>query len=110
MKYLLSSGFSTDRIELYILDLFRIHLQIYPGDIPGMSGYGFDFIISDVMKSSLYDEIRSRASSLVEKIKSRFGGGIDINLVSVTLVDEKSVNIVLDVNGYQSEEVINLYE
>ena len=42
-KYLLSTGESTTRIERYILDLFKLNLQIYPGDIPG-SKLGFEFL------------------------------------------------------------------
>ena len=46
-KYLLSTGTATDRLEYYVLDLFRLYLKIYPGDIPGASGLGFDFNLGE---------------------------------------------------------------
>ena len=43
-RYLLSTGASTTEIEKYVLDLFKLYIQIYPGDIPG-SNIGFNFIL-----------------------------------------------------------------
>ena len=46
-KFLLSTGKTTDKIEYYVVDLFRLYLSVYPGDIPGASRIGFDFNLRD---------------------------------------------------------------
>ena len=49
-KYLLSTGLITDKVEIYVLDLFKLHLSVYPKDIPGINNIGFDFIITNTKK------------------------------------------------------------
>jgi hypothetical protein len=110
-KYLLSTGRVTTKFEEYIVDLFRLYLQIYPDDIPGASNIGFNFILTDVMKSDLPDEVLYRAQSLVNSIKNKFSQGIDISLESCELIDEKLAKIVVKVNKKYSEEItIDLYK
>ena len=43
-RYLLSTGVISTKIELYILDLFKLNLGIHPGDIPHASDMGFNMI------------------------------------------------------------------
>ena len=37
MNYLLSTGQITNQVEYYIIDLFKLYLNIWPKDIPGAS-------------------------------------------------------------------------
>lgn len=98
-KYLLSTGKATYREELYILDQFKLYLTINPGDIPGEAGLGFDFTLTNVMKSDLKAEVSKRVSSLIQKIKSRHGEGVSIIVDSLDIVNEEIANLVITVNA-----------
>ena len=102
MKYLLSTGEITGKIEKYILDLFKLNMAIYPGDIPN-SNIGFNFVITDVKKSELPGEIRSRITSLITRLQSRFSG-ITISLESLELLSEELARVVVRVNQ-ESEQI-----
>ena len=109
-KYLLSTGRVTGMVEYYILDLFRLYLSIYPGDIPGASQIGFDFTITDTFKANLEDTVKSRVDSLVKKISDQFSPSLKINLESCDLIDDKYAKVVVSCNGVRGEEItINLY-
>lgn len=108
INYLLSTGRSTTKVERYILDLFRLNIQIFPGDIPG-SNVGFDFVITDTKKDEILSTIRSRVNSLVSTIQSKFNG-IDINVNSIEFLDEERVLINIEVNDYTDTISINVYE
>lgn len=102
MKYLLSTGEITGKIEKYILDLFKLNMAIYPGDIPN-SSIGFNFVITDVKKSELPGEIKSRITSLITRLQSRFSG-ITISLESLELLSEELARVVVRVNQ-ESEQI-----
>lgn len=102
MKYLLSTGETTGKIEKYILDLFKLNMAIYPDDIPN-SNIGFNFVITDVKKSELPGEIRSRITSLITRLQSRFSG-ITISLESLELLSEELARVVVKVNQ-ESEQI-----
>lgn len=102
MKYLLSTGETTGKIEKYILDLFKLNMAIYPDDIPN-SNIGFNFVITDVKKSELPGEIRSRITSLITRLQSRFSG-ITISLESLELLSEELARVVVRVNQ-ESEQI-----
>ena len=109
-KYLLSNGYSTDKIEEYILDVIGLYLSIHPGDIPHSKNLGFNFTITDTMKDGLEEEIVYRVDSLIDTIKSRLSG-VSIAKESISLIDETKVKLVLRINGKLSDEYyINLYE
>lgn len=105
MKYLLSTGQSTNLPEYYIIDLFKLYLKIYPNDIPGASQVGFDFIFTDIKKNQIVSEIRGRIDSLISKIKTKFPSNPDIKIVSLDLIDETRVKLVISVNKIQSEDI-----
>lgn len=105
-KYLLSTGVCTSKIEDYILDLFRLNLQVWPGDIPG-SNVGFDFIFSDTKKDMLQRDVKNRVESLVSRIQSQFGG-IKIEVSGIDLIDETRVLITIDVRGTSDTILIDL--
>lgn len=108
-KYLLSSGTSTDKVEYYILDLFKLYLSIYPGDIPG-SQIGFDFIMTDIKKADLADDIRRRIDILIGKLQDKVSN-VKITLVEAALINETTVKIIVDVNHIRSEEIlVDLYK
>lgn len=75
-RYLLSTGKVTGKVEYYILDLFRLYLSVYPGDIPGKSSIGFDFTITDALKTELADKVKDKVESLVRKISNQFSSGL----------------------------------
>ena len=109
-RYLLSTGQSTTRIERYILDLFKLNIQIYPNDIPG-SDIGFDFILGDTKKDQILTEFGNRVSSLVNKIQSRFDNKIyKINIESIELIDETRIRVTISVGDYSDSVSLNLYE
>ena len=107
-RYLLSTGASTTEIEKYVLDLFKLYIQIYPGDIPG-SNVVFNFIFTDVKKDEVVTEIRSRVSSLISKIKDQFSTTLDIQATAIDLIDEERVLITINVNNISDSVIVNLY-
>lgn len=109
MKYLLSSGRTTERVEEYMLDLFKLYLTIYPGDVPGLPNYGFDFNLVEVLKDDLSREIRSRISNLVNKVNSRFSSGVSLSVTSLELISETKVRVILQAGLTKEEVVVNIY-
>ena len=109
-KYLLSTGKSTTQVEKYILDLFKLNLKIWPGDIPGLPKVGFDFILTDTKKDEIIDEVRYRVRTLVDRLKERFSDQkIDIEVSSIDLIDSERVSVVINVGDYSDEATVNLY-
>jgi hypothetical protein len=109
-KYLLTSGQSTTKIEDYVIDLFRLYLQVNPGDIPHSDRIGFDFTLTDVKKDSLKNEVEFRVKSLMKNIQERFNG-LDISITSLDLIDEEHIKLVIQINGKVSGDYyIDLYQ
>lgn len=106
MKYLLSTGRSTNSTPEYIADLFRLHLEIYPREIPGLPGMGFDFLLTDTTKDNLLEEVRTRVRDLVAKFQQKFSG-INFSVDSITLLTEAKVKIVITINGLTQEYEVN---
>lgn len=96
-------------MEEYIIDLFKLYLKIYPGDIPNLPEYGFDFDLSGIYKADLPREIESRVNSLVNKVNSRFQGGVRLSLKSLEMISEEKVKIVVSAGEYASEITLNIY-
>lgn len=108
-KYLLSTGITTDRVEYYIIDLFKLYLSVYPGDIPN-ADIGFDFIITDTKKADLVSDIRHRVDTLISKIQDKVSG-VSMSLVELALVNETTLKIIIDVNQIKSDEIlVDLYK
>ena len=109
-KYILSTGITTDMVEYYIIDLFKLYLSVYPGDIPNAEYIGFDFIITDTKKADLANDIKRRVDVLISKIQERVSG-VTISLVELALVNETTVKIIIDVNQVKSDEIlVDLYK
>ena len=106
MKYLLSNGSSTSRVEYYIIDLFKLYLNIYPNDIPNSPNIGFDFILTDVKKDELVRNVRNRVEILVNKIKDKFTKTLSIEIESIEIIDETKVKLVINVNQVQSDDIV----
>lgn len=106
MKYLLSTGEVTGKLEKYVLDLFRLNLLIYPGDIPN-SRTGFNFILGDVKKNELADEIKSRVSELTRRLQTRFTG-LSITLESVELLSEDLARVTIRINQETEQIELNI--
>lgn len=110
-KYLLSTGVITDQIEYYIIDLFKVYLAVYPGDIPNASHIGFDFIITDTKKADLLSDIKSKINSLLSKIQNKVSKEISISVAEAVLIDETTVKLVINVNQVKSDEIlVDLYK
>lgn len=105
-KYLLSTGRVTEKIEYYVLDLFRLYLSIYPKDIPGADRIGFDFNVTNTFKANLADEVTRRVRDLISRLRERFDKGIDIDLISCELLDETRVRIVVSCGEIKGEEIV----
>ena len=109
MKFLLSTGKSTDRIEVYVIDLFKLYLNIVPGDIPGTE-IGFNFILTDTLRSNLVNEIRNRISNLVNSIQRKFDEKVvKISVSSLDIISDEKVKLVVSVNKTTSEEIVIKY-
>lgn len=108
MKYLLSSGECTERLDLYIIDLFKLNMQIYPEDIP-WSAIGFDFLMTNTSKPSVPSEIEYRVKKLLDRLQQRFGG-VQIGLESIEILDETRARVIFNVSKERGEVEINLYE
>jgi hypothetical protein len=96
-KYLLSTGRLTDKLENYILDLFKLHLSVYPGDIPGANQIGFNFIITNTKKDELKSEVIGRIEGLVNSIKNKFTG-VDIKISDSALIGDNKLKLIISVN------------
>ena len=110
MKYLLSTGRYTSKLEVYVLDLFKLYLCVFPKDIPGAPRIGFDFILTDVKKDELVRVIEGRVESLITTIKNRFDkSSLEISLESLEIIDESRVKAIISVNQMESSDItINL--
>ena len=111
-RYLLSTGETTTKAEEYIIDLFRLYLGVYPGDIPHYKKLGFDFLLTDVTKGELESYVKSKIESLVDKIQDILPNKkYNISINTLDLIDEETVKLVIDVDGTLSEDIfINLYD
>lgn len=106
-KFLLSTGQSTDKLEYYVLDLFKMYMNVNPGDIPGAPNMGFSFDLSDVLKRDLRAEIKSRLSTLIQRMQKTFDpAGVNISLAKLDIVDETLAKVVIEVNNIASDEII----
>ena len=110
-RYLLSTGELTTKAEEYIIDLFRIYLTVYPGDIPHNKRLGFDFLLTGITKDNLESRIKSRIEQLIEKIQDILPNKkYKIKINTLDLIDEETIKLVIDVDGYLSDDIfINLY-
>ena len=111
-QYLLSTGETTTKAEEYIIDLFRLYLGVYPGDIPHYKKLGFDFLLTDVTKGELESYVKSKIELLVDKIQDILPNKrYQISINTLEVIDEETVRLVIDVNSVTSEDIfINLYE
>lgn len=105
-KFLLSTGSSTDKLEYYIIDLFKLYLTVYPEDIPGAPEIGFDFSLTNVKKDELDVEIENRINKFINKIKDKFSQNLTINIKSLELIDETRIRLIINVNKVESDEIL----
>lgn len=106
-KYLLSTGVVTGQIEKYIVDLFRLNMQILPKEIPG-SSVGFDFILTGVNKDRVVSEVRLRMENLAGKIRSMVGlPNISILIESVEPITSKTIRVNIKVSNYIESVLVN---
>lgn len=112
MRFLLSTGKSTDKVELYVVDLFKLYLNVYPNDIPGDPELGFKFIMTDTFKDDLVTELRNRLVILIARLQKRFDTKkVTISLKTLEVISETQAKLVISVNKFTSEEIfLNLYE
>lgn len=109
-KYLLSTGVTTDRIDLYIIDLFKIYLTVWPGDIPNYATLGFDFIMNNVKKDELVSEIRKRLGNLISIMQKKFQD-VAMSITDLELIGDSTLKLVINVNQTRSDEIfVDLYK
>lgn len=97
MKYLLTTGESTDRVEYYILDLFKLYFVVNPDDIPN-SSIGFNKTLTNVTKPELTEELRRRINNLIRSFQSKFED-VSINLQELEMIDESTFKLIISVNS-----------
>lgn len=102
MKFLLTTGEVTDKVEKYILDLFKVYLNVMPSDIPGAPSLGFDFNLRGIPRATLRDELQRRVTDLIKQIQEQFQS-VTISLTSLSLVSETKATLVITVSGTESE-------
>lgn len=98
-KYLLSTGSCTTKFEVYLLDLFKLNLSIFDGDIPN-SVIGFNFILSDLHKDDILISLESRIKSLIDRINSKHNLDSRLVLDSLELLSESRARIIVSMNEY----------
>lgn len=111
-RYLLSTGETTTKAEEYIIDLFRLYLGVYPGDIPHYKKLGFDFLLTDATKDGLKSYVKSKVDLLIGKIQDILPNKkYKISVNTLEVIDEETVRLVIDVDNVTSEDIfINLYD
>lgn len=106
VKYLLSTGDTTTKLEEYVLDLFKLNLAIRPNDIPHYSLVGFDFTLVGIPKDMLLVESKKRLENLILNIQNLFDKSvIRISIDSIVVLNDETISIVLKINNYTSEEI-----
>jgi len=109
-KYLLSTGITTTKIEEYILDLFKLYLNVNPGDIPYLPEFGFNFTFAGIPKIELENKIKFRMEAFVKKISDSFPNNTII-LEDIKLIDEETVKATVTVDGIEGTDIfVNIYE
>ena len=110
MKYLLSDNTVTTQVEYYVIDLFKLYLSVYPGDIPGARDIGFDFNLRGTFKADLANEVESRILRLVTKFQSKFSDTLTFKLEECVLIDETLVKVVVSCGKVLSDDIlVSLY-
>ena len=107
-KYLKSDGNITDKIDDYIVDLFKLYFTVHPNDIPG-TNIGFNFIMNGIQKVNIASEITSRLSELINKMQERFSG-VSMSIKSVEVVDYEKARIEIIVNKTEDVIEVGLYQ
>lgn len=97
MKYLLTTGVSTDRVELYILDLFKLYFEVGIDEIPN-SSIGFNKILTNVNKPDLKSTVEKNVRSLVTTFSNKFSK-VKITLDEVIMIDESTFKVIISANS-----------
>lgn len=106
-KLVLTTGEVTTSLEDYVLDLFRLYLTVFEGDIPHAPRLGFNFNLAGVMKDALKSEVSSRVNSLVDRVRSSVSDkDITLQIDSIDLIDEELVKIKLEINGELTDDIL----
>lgn len=107
-KYLKSDGSITNKLDDYIVDLFKLYFTIHPNDIPG-TNIGFNFIMNGVQKINIVSEVTSRLTELINKMQERFNG-VSMSIKSVDLIDYERAKIEITVGKTDDTIEVGLYE
>lgn len=103
MKYLLSTGLTTNNKLDYVKDLIRLHLLIRINEIPYWDG-GSNELIPSIIESEIESNINSIINSIITLITSKFTD-ISMSLDSITISGTK-VTITLTINNITENYVI----
>lgn len=96
IKYLLSTGKTTDDKVEYLEDLFRLHFSIHPKDIPGAGWIGVRLNISGFRKSDIIPTIKSEISTFLSKTAERLKLQ-KVELSNLEVIDETLVTVSISV-------------
>lgn len=107
-KYLKSDGNITNKIDDYIVDLFKLYFTVHPNDIPG-TNIGFNFIMNGVQKINIESEVTSRLSNLIKNMQEKFNG-ISMSIKSVEIIDYETARIEINVEKIEDTIEVRLYQ
>ena len=106
-KYLKSDGNTTNNIDDYIVDLFKLYFTVHPNDIPG-TNIGFNFIMNGIQKVNIASEVTSRLSELLSSMQERFSG-ISMSIESVDIIDYEKARVEIKVGKTEDVIEVGLY-
>lgn len=103
MKYLLTDGSTTSKIEVYVLDLFKLFMTVHTGDIIMNRSFGGEFSFSGVTNSTARIDVESKAEKIISQIKKSIPSTVILNLVGVQFVSPTEVSVSININDQQYE-------
>lgn len=83
MRYLLSSGLTTENPVTYIKDIIKVNMLLLPNEIPYYSG-GTKELISDILEVNLVSHISEEVKTIVNRVQDSFSD-IKVQLDSVNI-------------------------
>lgn len=102
MKYLLSSGATTENPVSYIKDIIKMNMLLLPDEIPYFKG-GSNELIQDILEVNLVSHITTEVNKIISRIKSSFS---DVSISLDSIVRSESIVTV----KIRIDNIVETYE